>query len=259
VARLKPINFEDRLSLVEHLEELRARLIVSIATFGVAFGLCFWQNHLILDLVNRPLPEGKLPITFGVAEPFMTTLTVSAYAAILLSLPVILYQAYAFLLPAFSPRQQRTVLPLLLLVPFLFAAGVVFSYFVVLPAAIKFLLNFNDSEFNVQVRAREYYSFAALTLLSLGFIFQIPIGILAVTRLGVITPRQLSQNRRYAYVGIAIVAMALPGTDPVTMLIEMAPLLVLFELSVMLARLVERSSRRQAAPVVNPEGDSPAL
>ena len=127
----------------------------------VAFGLCFWQNHLILDLLNDPLPDGREPLTLGVTEPFFTTLTVSAYAAILLALPLILYQLYAFVLPAFSPGERRVALPLLLMVPFLLLAGVVFGYFVVLPAAVKFLLNFNETEFNIQIRAREYYSFVA--------------------------------------------------------------------------------------------------
>lgn len=254
MAKLRRIDFEDRLSLVDHLDELRTRLIVSIGALVVSLGLCLWQNHLILRLANEPLPGNKQPITFGVAEPFMTTLTISAYAAIVLALPVILYQLYAFVLPAFSVRERRTLVPLLVMVPVLFIAGIVFSYFVVLPAAIKFLLNFNNDQFNIQVRAREYYSFVAMTLLSLGFVFQIPIAILAVTRLGIVSARQLAKNRRYAYVAIAVVAMALPGTDPVTMLIEMVPLLILFELSVVLARVVERSAARERAPTI--DGDS---
>ncbi len=96
-----------------------------------------------------------------------------------------------------------------------------FSYFVVVPAAAKFLLNFNQDQFNIQVRASEYYGFLITTLLALGLVFQIPMGVVAVTRLGIVTPKQLSQNRRYAYLILAVVAMLLPGTDPVTMLIEL--------------------------------------
>jgi len=238
MARLKAVRHEERLTLVEHLDELRWRLIVSLAVLGVAFALCFWQNHLLLDIAKGPLPSDhdKL-LTFGVTEPFLTTVTVSAYAAIILSLPIILYQLYAFVLPAFRPEERRVVTPLLLLIPLLFIAGVVFAYFVVMPTATKFLLNFNNDQFNVQVRARDYYSFLSTTLLAVGIIFQVPVGILAVTRLGIITPRQLSKNRRYAYLVIAIVAAALPGVDPVTMLIEMLPLIVLYELSILLARL----------------------
>jgi Tat protein translocase TatC len=236
VARYRAPQFDEHLTLVEHLDELRTRLIVSIAALVVASGLCFWQNDLLLEIANKPLPGDLVPITFGVTEPFMTTVTLSLYAGILLAMPVILYQLYAYVLPAFSLQERRVVLPFLLAVPFLFIAGVVFAYFVVIPAATQFLLNFNASEFNIEVRAREYYSFFALTCISIGVLFQIPIGILAVTRLGIITPEQLGRNRKYAILVIAIVAMLLPGTDPVTMLISMLPLVVLFEVSLLLAR-----------------------
>jgi sec-independent protein translocase protein TatC len=240
MARLRSVSFEDRLTLVEHLDELRSRLIVCALVFGVALALCFWQNSLLLEIANGPLPGDREPITFGVAEPFTTTLTIAAYGAIVLSLPVLLYQAYAFLLPAFTPQERRTLLPFLLMVPVLFAAGVVFAYFVVLPAATEFLLDFNADEFEIEIRARDYYSFFALAEIAVGLLFQIPIGILAITRLGIVTPRQIAHNRRYAILVIAVLAMLLPGTDPITMLISMVPLLLLFEGSLLLARLVGR-------------------
>jgi len=238
VPRVKPVSFEDRLTLVEHLDELRSRLIVCAVVFGVALALCFWQNNLLLDIANAPIPGDREPLTFGVAEPFTTTLTVSAYGAIILSLPVLIYELYAFVLPALHPREKKIAFPLMLMIPALFVAGVVFAYFVVIPAAVKFLLNFNDNQFNVQVRAKDYYSFFALTVISVGAVFQVPVAILAATRVGITTPKQLSQNRRYAYLICAIVAMLLPGTDPVSMLIEMVPLLLLFEFSLILARIL---------------------
>jgi sec-independent protein translocase protein TatC len=239
--QVRPVSHEDRLSLVEHLDELRSRLIVSAAAFGIALALCFWQNHLLLEIASGPLPSGhKQLITFGVTEPFTTTLTVAAYGAIILSLPVLLYQAYAYVLPAFSDAERRTALPIMLMAPVLFLAGVAFAYFVVMPAAVKFLLNFNDSQFNVQVRARDYYGFFSMTMLAGGIVFQMPLAILAVTRLGIVSVAQLSSNRRYAYLVIAIVAAALPGVDPVSMLLEMVPLLALYELSILLARAFDR-------------------
>jgi sec-independent protein translocase protein TatC len=253
--RVKAISHEDELSLVEHLDELRARIVVSVAVFGVALALCFWQSDLLLQLASGPLPSDhdKL-ITFGITEPFTTTLTVSAYGAIILSLPIVLFQAYAYLLPAFNKHQQRTILPLLLLIPVLFIAGVAFGYFVVLPAATKFLLNFNDSQFNIQVRAKDYYSFFAQTLLACGIVFQVPVGILAVTRLGIVKVEQLTKNRRYAYLGCAVVAAALPGVDPVSMLLETAPLIALYELSIVLARIF---SEPKAAPLSEPAAQKP--
>jgi sec-independent protein translocase protein TatC len=240
MARLKPASFDERMTLVEHLDELRTRLIVSAAVLVVACGLCFWQNHLLLDLANNPLPDDRVPITFGVAEPFVTTLKISIYAGILLAMPVLLYQAYAFIGPALAPSERRVIIPFLALAPLLFIAGVVFGYFVVLPAATKFLLNFNNDQFNIQVQANQYYSFFVVTLLVMGAVFQVPTATVALTRLGIVTPQQLSQNRRFAYLALAVIAMLLPGTDPVTMLIELVPLLVLFEFSIVLARAVGR-------------------
>jgi sec-independent protein translocase protein TatC len=236
VRRIRPISHEDQLSVVEHLDELRTRIVVSLSVFGVALALCFWQSHLLLELANAPLPAGHDKLTtLGVTEPFTTTVTVSAYGAIILSLPVILYQAYAYLLPAFGERERRAIFPLLLLIPVLFIAGVAFGYLIVLPAATRFLLNFNDSQFNVQVRASEYYGFFSTTLLACGVVFQVPVGILALTRLGVLRVSQLRRNRRYAYLGCAVLAAALPGVDPVSMLLETAPLIALYELSIVLA------------------------
>ena len=254
MARLRPAQFDEHLTLVEHLDELRSRIIVSAAVLALAVGLCFWQNSLLLDIANAPLPGDTVPITFGVTEPFMTTVTLSIYGGLLLAMPVILYQAYAYVLPAFAPSERRVVLPFLLMVPFLFVGGVVFAYFVVVPAATSFLLNFNADEFNIQVRAREYYSFFALTLVSVGVLFQIPVGVLAVTRLGIVTPETLARNRRYAVLIIAVVAMLLPGTDPVTMLVSMLPLLLLFEFSLILARLFGRPPEPERAPARAGEG-----
>jgi sec-independent protein translocase protein TatC len=249
--RVRAVSHEDRLSLVEHLDELRSRIVVCLTVFGVALALCFWQNHLLLEIASGPLPgDHKKLITFGVTEPFTTTLTVAAYGAIVLSLPIVLYQLYAYVLPAFSPAERRVALPILLLFPVLFLAGIAFAYFAVMPAAVKFLLNFNDSQFNVQVRARDYYSFFSMTMLAGGLIFQLPLAIIAVVRLGIVRIEQLRENRRYAYLGIAIVAAALPGVDPVSMIIEMVPLLVLYELSILLARAFGQpgDSRRMAEP-----------
>ncbi len=249
--RVKAVSHEDQLSLVEHLDELRHRLVVCLGVFGVALALCFWQNHLLLEIAQHPLPSGhKQLTTFGVTEPFTTTLTVSAYGAAILSAPFILWELYAYILPAFSPKERRVVLPILLLFPILFIGGVLFGYFAVMPAALHFLLNFNNEQFNVQVRAGDYYSFFSMTMLACGLIFQLPMAILAVTRLGIVPVETFSKNRRYAYLIIAIIAAALPGVDPISMLIEMVPLLVLFELSILLARWFGRP--REGASAAEP-------
>lgn len=237
MARLKAASFDDRMTLVEHLDELRSRLIFcGIALVGVMV-VCFVFNQQILDIAGAPLPPGDDQlITLSPTEPFLTTLTVVLYSSILITMPLLLYQAYAFILPALSPHEKKSLMPMLLMVPVLFILGVVFAYYVVVPAAIKFLLNFNDDNFNIQIRAREYYSFFSLSLIAVGGLFQIPVGVLAVTRLGIVTPDTLAKNRRYAILVIAVLAMLLPGTDPITMVISMFPLVLLFEFSLILAR-----------------------
>lgn len=237
MARLKPVRHDEQLSLIDHLDELRSRLIYSLIFLAVAFAVCFWQSDRILDLAAAPLPDKyQALIVLAPTEAFMTTITVCLYAAIIVSAPFLTYQLFAYILPAFSPREKRAIMPMLITIPLLFLAGVVFSYFIVLPAAIKFLLGFNEAQFAIQLRAREYYSFFSITLLAGGIVFQLPIIVLALVRLRILTVAQLRKNRRYAYLIIAVVAAALPGVDPISMLIEMVPLLVLYELSILLAR-----------------------
>ena len=308
---LRPIKHEDRLSLVEHLDELRTRLIICGVTLVVAFGVCFWQNHALLHVLNKPLQEtsnavtsgGRLsqtarqatlqrhalqqlggavntlsqgatnlppaqrakfeaqlraynatvaqlpttiparaPVTLGVGEPFTVTLTNAFWFAVIFSLPIILYQIYAFVIPAFSPRERRVALPLMAMIPLLFIGGVLFAYFLVLPPAIGFLQHFNDQSFDVLVQARDYYKFELLTIVAVGLIFQVPIGMVALNRAGILSAARLRRTWRYAVVIIAVVAALLPGVDPVTTVLEMIPLLALYLLSILLLTWLDRRS-----------------
>jgi sec-independent protein translocase protein TatC len=252
--RIRPISHEDRLTIVDHLDELRSRVFVSLFAFIAAFSLTSWQNHRVLEIVNDPLPKGVQPVTLGPAEPFYTTITNSAYAALLIAMPLILYQLYAFVLPAFSPAEKRVAKPLLWLIPILFIAGVVFCYFVVLTPALDFLLNFNADEFNTQVRARDYYSFVTLLMLAMGIGFQIPVGVVAACRLGITSPAKLRKNRRYAIVVIAVLAALLPTLDPLTLILEMIPLLLLYELSIWLASVLGQPAPEVAQQTASAEG-----
>jgi len=185
-------------------------------------------------------PQGRQPVTLGIGEPFSQTVTVSAYFALLLALPVLLFQLYAFVVPAFSPRERRVATPLLALAPLLFAAGLAFGYLVVLPGAIGFLQNFNAGSFDALVQARSYYQFVLFTMLATGVLFQIPVAVIGLNQMGILSARQLRERRRYAIVAITALALLLPGTDPVTTLLELIPMLVLFELSIVAATVLER-------------------
>ena len=242
-SRLRRLGHDEEVSVVDHLDELRQRIIVSLVTLGAAAAFTFWQHARIIELLNRQLPSSvSQPTTLDVGEPFRIALTVSVWSALLIALPVLFYQLYAFVVPAFGDDYQRSLWPLLVVVPALFIAGAVFAYLVVVPAAVGFLVSFDSDLYNNQVRAGSYYPFVVQLMLALGIVFELPAATLLLTRLGVVSSRLLRRNRRYAIVVCAVVAAALPGTDPVSMLVELLPLLLLFEISIVVARVAERRS-----------------
>lgn len=246
---------QDARDIAEQLQTVTGALATERHSPQVRSALAHVETHLHRDLASLSVPpQGDRPVTLGIGEPFTTTLTVTFIFALILALPALLWQAYGFLMPAFDSAQRRALRPLLLSIPLLFITGVAFGYFIVLPAAVKFFQNFNSDQFNVLVQASQYYKFAATTVLAMGLLFQVPVGILALTRAGVITPRQLRRNRRYAVAVCAAVAALLPG-DAITMLLETVPLYLLFEASLLLATVIERRVRRRAAVPVGAASD----
>lgn len=227
-------------TLVEHLGELRARLVISLLTLAPAFAVAFAFQADITRWLTRPLPDDKEIITLGVVEPFTTAVKVSLGVAVAVTLPILLYQLWAFLAPAIEEGIQRTVAVFAALATILFAGGVAFSYFVVMPRALDFLTNFNDDVFQVQIRASYYFSFVTLTLLATGLAFQMPIFILALVRLRVLTADRLRRNRRLGILFMVVFAILLPTVDPVSLALEVVPLLILFELSIWLAAFMEK-------------------
>jgi len=318
---LRPISHQDRLSIVDHLDELRSRLIVCLAALLVAFGICFWQNHALLDVLNRALPHAssvsgqhglgstrdqsvreragllrsaaafntlaggpgvsaqarqaytlaaqgitaaanalprtaqvqEKPITTSVGEPFTTTLTVAAYFALLFTLPLLIYQAYGFVIPALNPDERKVALPVMAAAPAMFLAGVAFAYAIVLPPAVHFLQGYNSGSFDILIQAKSYYMFEILTMLGIGLAFQMPLGLLALHRLGVIDGSTLTRHWRYATVAIAVIAAAMPGADPVTTALETLPLVVLYLVSIVMLKVADRrAAAREAAEPTQP-------
>jgi sec-independent protein translocase protein TatC len=233
-------------TLVEHLEELRQRIFVCLGALVVGFIATYAIHRHLLHWLNRPLPAhvGK-PITLGVAEPFLTVMKISLFGGLILAAPVILWQFWGFFAPAVDQRQERRVLYFVFFAAGLLAGGIVFGYFVALPAAVHYLTNFDKTEFNIQLRAKDYYGFTTMVLLAMGIVFELPVFVLSLVRLGILSTRQLRSNRRTGYFIIAVVAVALPGVDPITTVIETVPLWVLYEASIWLSVLMER---REAAP-----------
>ena len=239
-ARLRRLGHDETVELADHLGELRQRLVLCLIAFVPAFAAAFAVHGRIVELLARPLPEGKQLVTLGVTEPFTTSVKVSLIAAVGLVLPLLLTQLWSFLAPALTPAAQRAITGFVVLSTALFVAGVAFAYAVVLPRALTFLVGFDDHLYDVQIRASYYYSFAATTLLATGLAFQLPIAILALVRLEVLSSARLRRNRRIAYVALVACAVLLPTVDPVSLALEVAPLLGLYELSIVLAAVMER-------------------
>ncbi|HVA30699.1 MAG TPA: twin-arginine translocase subunit TatC [Gaiellaceae bacterium] len=228
-------------TLVEHLEELRWRLFIVIGALVLATIVAFAFHTHILDWLNHPLPrDRRRPVTLGVAEPFTVSLTVSLYAGFLLSLPVTLWQLWSFFVPAFEPGLERRMLGLVTFATALGSGGLAFGYFVLLPRAIHWLTSYDNRQFNNLIQARPYYSFVSTVLLGIVVVFELPLVLLGLVHLGVITSAQLRRNRRLGYFIVAVVALGLPGPDPVTTLLELLPMWALFEGSIWLAVFTER-------------------
>lgn len=234
------LDHGEEATLVEHLEELRGRLIISLFAIVPAFAVAFAFHERIIEWLTGPLPDDKNLVTFGVTEPFTTSVKVSVIAAIAVVLPVLLWQVWAFFAPAVAPNFERVALFFVVLATGLFAAGVVFIYYIVLPRALDFLTNYDDELYDIQIRASYYYTFVAMTLLGGGLAFLMPIFILALVRLQILTSTRLRQNRKIAYVILLVFAALLPTVDPVSLAFEIIPLMLLFELSIWAAVLMER-------------------
>jgi sec-independent protein translocase protein TatC len=248
------LSHGEEATLVEHLDELRSRIFVSLGALVVGFAVAFVFHRHLLHWLNAPLPAGRgNPITLGVAEPFLTAMKVSLMAGFALALPVVLWQLWSFLAPAVEEHAERMVLVFVLFATALLIAGVAFGYWIVLPKAIQFLTNFDQHQFNIQIRAKDYYSFVLTVLFAVGLVFELPIFLLALVRLDVLSTKTLRSNRRLGYFIVAVIAVLLPGIDPVTTTLEAIPLMALFELSIWLAVLMDkRAARAQPASVTDP-------
>jgi sec-independent protein translocase protein TatC len=238
MARIRRVKPDDELTLVEHLDELRVRLIVSLLVLTIAVAGCYYESHNILHFITGPIHHRQL-VTFAPTEAFFNTVMISVYGGLLISLPLLSYQFYAYVIPAFSEESQRTIRPLLLMVPGLFLIGVVFGWYVVIPPAIHFLTGFNQHEYTYFPRAADYIRFIMLTLLAMGAVFELPVVMMMLGRVGIIRSSFMRRRWREAIVVLAVIAALLPGTDPITMTAEYVPMLLLYALSYFLVKAVE--------------------
>lgn len=227
------------LPVMDHLDELRRRVAVCGLTLVLAFVAMYVVHDSVIQLLVSPLPGDRRLITLSPTEPFVTVLKVTLWSSVLVALPVWLYQAYAFVIPAVADQSRRVMLAIVAGVAGLFGVGVVFGYAVVLPAALRFLIGFGGDAFDEQVRATEYFGFATSLLLASGLLFEVPVAMAALARMGLASAHLYRTQWRVALVAIAAIAAALPGGDPISMLLLMAPQIVLYGVGIALAARLE--------------------
>jgi len=238
-------------TLVEHLGELRARLVICLVAITAAFAFTYAFHGHLLTWLNRPLPADKRPpVTFGVLEPFTMSIMISFYAALLIALPIVFWQVWAFLAPAFDERYQRSVGILVVFAAALSVAGIAFGYFIVLPPAVHFLTNYDSQHYDILIRARDYYSFTSLLLLAVALAFEIPVFVLGLVRLRIVSAAKLRRGWRVGIFAMVVLGVLLPGVDPVSTALSCLVLVSLYALSIGLASFFEprwRASRSAEA------------
>lgn len=241
-----PLAAEDRITLFEHLDELRRRLFVCLIAGVVGVLVAAVFSRVMFDWLLRPLHTAGLPesatqiTTFSPAEPFMISLKVWVVGGLILASPVLIYELWAFVAPAFTASEKKYFYPIVVVTTLLFFCGIALAYFVVLPKGLTFLLNFSAGFFHVQLRAQEYFTFAALFILAFGLVFELPVVLVLLAKVGVIDDRFLRKHRRWAALILAIAAAVItPSQDAFSMLAMLIPLYVLYEVSIIAARFVQ--------------------
>jgi sec-independent protein translocase protein TatC len=240
---------DDKIPFTEHLEELRKRLITCFIAVGVGFALSYGFKEKLFELLTRPLVavmhNGETLIFTGLPEAFFTYLKVSLISGIGIASPVIMYQFWKFIAPGLYKKERRILLPVVLLSTVFFVGGALFGYFVVFPLGFKFFMSFATQTIRPMPSMREYLSFAASLLLAFGLVFELPLVITLMARMGIVTVPFLNKNRKYAILIFFITAAILTPPDVASQIMMAVPLMGLYEISIIGARIF---SKRPAEP-----------
>jgi len=236
------MNENGKMPFMAHLEELRTRLIISCVAVGVGFAVSYSFKERVFGLLMRPLATvmspGQKMIFTALPEAFFSYLKAALLAGVILAAPVILYEMWLFIAPGLYSHERRVALPMVFLSTCFFVGGVCFAYFIVFPFAFKYLLGFETDLVQALPSMREYFGLASTLLVAFGFIFQLPLVLTVLARVGVLTPRFLSKHRKYAVLLFFVVAAILtPTPDVVNQFLMAGPLIVLYEISIIGAKI----------------------
>lgn len=254
---MKSAESDDKMPLLEHLLELRRRLLYSAVGFILAFAVCFYFAQTIFDFLARPLAEAvsrnnQRFIYTDLTEVFFTQVKVAAFGALCLSFPILANQIWMFVAPGLYKNERRAFLPFLIATPVLFLTGAAFLYYVMLPFAWKFFLSFETPggpgvlPVELEARVSEYVGLIMKLIFAFGFCFELPVLLTLLAKVGIVTSQGLKNKRRYAIVGVFIVAAIVTPPDPFSQVSLALPIILLYEISIWLARLVEKKRESEA-------------
>jgi sec-independent protein translocase protein TatC len=243
---------EEKQTFIEHLEELRKRLIISLIAVGMGFVISYIFSkeifHLLMIPLIKVLPPGASMIFTNLPEAFFTYLKVALLAGIFVASPVVLYQIWLFVAPALYSHEKRYAIPFVIFSTLLFVGGASFGYFIVFPFGFKFFISFATDFIQPAPKLKEYLSFCSILLLTFGLVFELPLFIFFLSKLGVVDARMLSRNRRYVILGIFVIAAILTPPDVVTQIMMAGPLLLLYEVSIWIAKIFGRKKEKEETP-----------
>lgn len=229
---------EQKIPFTSHLEELRKRLMVSVTAVLLCSAVAYAFSDELFMILAKPLPPNTNFAFIRLVEPFFTYLKVSLLTGIFLSSPVIIYQIWAFIAPGLHENERKWVWPIVISSVFLFIGGVLFCYFIVLPVGFPFFLSFATDTIRPMLSMDEYFSFITKFLLAFGIVFEIPLFILFLSLLGIVDAKMLSAYRKYAILGIFIIAAILtPTPDAFSQLLMAGPMMLLYEIGIIVARV----------------------
>lgn len=241
---------DERTPFLQHLEELRSRIIYSLAGVAAGFAVSYWKVRDIFAFLIRPLEssmrDDSAIVMIKMTEGFLTYLKLAFYAGLLAASPLVIYQVWAFVSPGLYRHEKRVVVPLVMVSTILFAVGVVFAYSIVLPFGIKYLLEFVGDQVQATLSMSSYVSFSCLFMILFGIVFQLPLVMLVLSRLGIVRGRQLSASRKYVLLICFLVGAMLTPPDVISQTLMAVPVLLLFEVSIWLVRLSESLRGRKS-------------
>ena len=238
---------DEKSPLLSHLGEIRKRLVRSAIAVGVGFAITYAFSEKLFGLLAYPLkanmPPGDRLVYTSLPEMLFIYIKTALVAGLLLAAPYVFYQIYLLVAPGLYQKEQRTLIPFVLCSTALFVGGALFGYFVVFPSGFKFFLAFSNESIRALPSVRQYFSLAVKLLFAFGFVFELPVVVFFLSRMGVVTSDFLKQKRRYAILLIFIIAAVLTPPDVITQFMMAVPLMALYEISILIAKVAGKKKK----------------